>query len=267
MNNRDIINTIGFMLMIFIIVIIYFFKYNSNMVDKSIENKIWYKYDYNTGYYEKIILKDKKIEYYRPSKLNDLNDFDICEKYTFDKKNYEFNLDCKKEIKINKIEPKKISLTIDNKEKKFFIEPEESLYNEFELYFNKSVIEYNKSKEQALDYIKINEQKLYEVLKNNEYSKIIIKGDKCTSIDCSLSYEIIEKWISKTENIYYYDTKDINDNVLKYFNKIDSELPIDINYYNDIYPKVIISNNNKIIDTYNIRCNGFDCSEYFENEF
>ena len=267
MNNRDIINTIGFMLMILIIVIIYFFRYNSNKLDENILNKTWYRYDYNTGYYEKIIFKNNRIDYYRPSKINDLSDYDICDKYTFDKKNYIFNLNCNKKIKINKVDLKKVLLSIDNREKEFYLNPEDSLYNEFESYFDKSIIEYNKSKIQALDYIKINEEKLYEVLNGKEYSKIVFMGDKCSSVDCSLSFDVIEKWINKTENVYYYDIKDINEKLLVYLNKMDSELKNDINYYNNIYPRVIIVNNNKVIDNYNIKCNGFNCSDYYNNEF
>ena len=120
---------------------------------------------------------------------------------------------------------------------------------------------------QAKDFIKINEAKLFEIIKNNEYSKIVFIGNKCSSIDCILVLDVMEKWISTTENVYYFDINDMNDKVIKKLNEIDKSLGLTIDYYDNIYPKVIISNNNKIVDKYDVICSGFNCKKYYSNEF
>ena len=61
MKNRDIINIIGFMIILLVIVVMYFFRYKSNTIDEDIMNKTWYRYDYTTGYYEKIVFNTTKL--------------------------------------------------------------------------------------------------------------------------------------------------------------------------------------------------------------
>ena len=58
MNNRDIVNTIGFMIMVLIIVIMYFFRYCFISIPEEIKNNDWYHYNISNGYYEKININD-----------------------------------------------------------------------------------------------------------------------------------------------------------------------------------------------------------------
>ena len=74
------------------------------------------------------------------------------------------------------------------------------------------------------------------------------------------------KWISKSENVYYYNAENLDNNLIKKLNKIDNSFEDNIDYYNDIYPKIIITNNNKVVDSYSIKCSGFNCKEYFSSE-
>ena len=267
MNNRDIVNTIGFMVMILIIVIMYFFRYSSNTIPEDIINKNWYKYNYKTGYYEIFNISKKEFKYYRPSNVNELTDYDICKKYSYDKKNNQINLDCEKSIKIVSYNKNKLLLLVDGIENLYFSNYEDSLNYEFESYYGLSVTEYKKEKSQVTDLIKINENKLYEVIKSNEYSKIVFIGDKCTSIDCVLALDVMEKLINKTENIYFYESNLLNYKTLYNLNRINNSLSNNIDFYNEIYPKVIITYNGKVIDKYNINCTGFKCTKYYENEF
>ena len=260
-------NTIGFMIMVLIIVIMYFFRYCFISIPEEIMNNDWYHYNISNGYYEKININDNNVKYYRPSNIKDLNDYDICSKYNYDKKNNSINMDCNKSIKIIDYSNDSLSLKIDKKEEMFFKNVESSLNHEFKTYYGKSLVEYKKEKEQAKDLIKINEVKLFEVIKQDEYSKIVFLGDKCTSIDCVLSLDVMEKWITKTENVYFFDSNNMNNNTILKLNKTNNILENNINFYNGIYPRVIITKNNKIVDQYEIKCKGFNCSAYFENEF
>ncbi len=267
MNNKDFVNIVGFSVMILVIIAMYFFRYAFLSVPENIMNENWYHYNILTGNYEKIVFSNNKVEYYRPSNIKDLNEYDICKKYNYDKKNSIINLDCNKSIKISKFDDNILKLLIDKKEQVFFKNIDETLNYEFNSYFGKSLTEYKNEKEQAKEYISINEKKLFEVLKQDEFSKIIFIGNKCSSIDCVLTLDIMEKLISKTENVYFYNSDLITDDTIKKLLVIDKSLESNISFYNGLYPRVIISKNNKIIDQYEIKCKGFNCSSYFNNEF
>ena len=106
-----------------------------------------------------------------------------------------------------------------------------------------------------------------EVIIGEDYSKIVFIGNKCTSVDCVLGLDVMEKWISTTENVYYYDVNDLNRDLLNRLNRIDSSLETKYDFYNDIYPLVVIFNSGKLIEKYYINCDGFNCSKYYKNEF
>ena len=268
MKNKKIYLYYILVIMIFIIVlmIINIFKYNYLSIDKKIQNKTWYRYNYTNGLYESLYLKDGTIEYFKPTATNNTNSLDNCTKYTFNKKNNTLELNCNKKIKINDYKEDYLSLDFDGKNEKFFSNIEESLNYEFEVYFQKSITDYKKEKNQVTAISKINENKLYEVIKNKEYSKVVFIGNKCTSIDCTLILDIMEKWISTNENIYYFDVNDINNNVINNLNKINN-LDITYNYFDSSYPRIIVFNNNKVVDKYEVKCTGFNCNKYYKNEF
>ena len=267
MNNRDIVNTIGFMIMILIIVIMYFFRYNSNIISKDITEIEWYRYNYRTGEYEKLLLKENEFKYYRPSNVNELSEYDICKNYTYDKKNNELNLDCNKSLRIISHDDRKLVISLNKEEKVFFKDFNESLNYEFETYYGKSMIEYKKDKSQVSELIEINQNKLLGEIKNSDYSKIVFIGDKCSSVDCILALDVLEKWIVKTKNVYFFNSNNMDKKLLLTLNKINSSFQNNIDFYNDIYPKVLITSNSKIIDKYSIKCRGFNCTKYYENEF
>ena len=57
-----------------------------------------------------------------------------------------------------------------------------------------SITEYKNSNYYMTDIIKIDENKLKKVYSSNKYSKIVFMGNKCTSIDCVLFLDTLEKW-------------------------------------------------------------------------
>ena len=175
-------------------------------------------------------------------------------------------LDCNKEVKIDSYDSNSLTLDFDGKNEKYFTNIEDSLNYEFEKYFEKSIVEYKKERSQVTEFSKINQNKLIEVLKDDEYSKIVFISDKCTAIDCVLVLDIMEKWVSTNENIYYYDVNYLSTGMINYINSI-SVNKVDYSYYKDIYPKVIVSKNNNIIDMYEVKCTGFNCTKYYKNEF
>ena len=262
MKNKNIRNAIILIIVVILFVIFQFVRYSSREVDSKIYNKVWYKYNYNTGYYDVFKISNNQIEYYK-----DGEDYSNCSSYYYNKKENSLVLDCSKNIKILNVNNENINLLIDNKSKVFFDSLDETTNYEFESYFGKSIIEYKKEKLQAKDFIKINEDKLKEIINSENYSKVVFIGNECTSVDCALALDVMEKWISTTEDVYYFEVNDLNDKLLSYLNDLDNNLEDDIHYYNNIYPRVIISKKGKIIDSYELKCKGFNCNKYYKNEF
>lgn len=265
MKNKSIINVI--LLLIIVVIIVVFSRSKLNSIDDNIYDINWYHYNHNSGYYDVIKFTKDSVSYTRPMNINEVSSYDSCKKYYYDRKNNILSLDCKKQIKFVEVKDNKLTLEIEDRTITFFKNINDSLNYEFESYYGKSIVEFKKEKEQAKDFIKINSKRLNEVINSSEFSKVIFIGDKCTSVDCALGLDVMEKWISTTENVYYFDVKDLNKDLLNRFNKINSELETDINYYNNIQPLVLIFKENKLVDGYYINCNGFNCNKYYKNEF
>lgn len=265
MKNSRIIYLVVFVILVVLITIFSVLRYSTLSI-KDINNTKWYRYNYSNGLYETLEFKNTEVNFFKPTSTNNVNSLDNCTKYSFDKKNKTLILDCGKKIKINSYDKDYLSIEFDEKNEKFFSNIEDSLNYEFETYFEKSIVDFKKEKSQVTDISKINKAKLVEVLREDEYAKIIFIGDKCTSIDCVLILDIMEKWVSTNENIYYYDVSLIDSSIINYLNKISIN-KFDINYFNDIYPKVLVSKNNNIVDRYAVNCTGFNCTKYYKNEF
>jgi len=266
-NNKIIYYIFVFMIFIIVLMIINILKYNILSIDKKIQNITWYRYNYNNGLYETLYLKNGTIEYFKPTSTNNTNSLDNCTKYSYNKKNSTLKLNCNKTIKVVAYDKDFLSIDFDGKNEKFFTNIEDSLNYEFEVYFQKSMPEYRKEKNQVTEINKINEEKLYEVLSDNEYSKIIFIGNRCTTVECTLILDIMEKWISTNQNIYYYDVNELNDNIIDYLNKNNNTTKYSYDYFDTSYPKVIVSQFNSIVDGYDIQCTGFNCGKYYKNEF
>ena len=266
MKNKNIIYVYFVMLVVIILTLVNIFKYRQATIDNEISNKIWYRYNYTNGLYESIEFKNGSIDYFKPTGTNNTNSLDNCTKYTYDKRNNLIKLNCKKTIKILNSDNDSLSLEFDGKNEKFFRNIEDSINYEFETYFEKSIIDYKKERAQVTDFSKINQNKLFEVLKENEYSKIVFIGNKCTSIDCILVLDIMEKWVSTNENIYYFDVNNLNNNIINYLSNISNNT-YSYDSFDNTYPKILVSKNNKIIDEYDVKCTGFNCTKYYKNEF
>ena len=242
-------------------------KSNLSSIDERIFDVEWYHYNHNNGYYDIIKFTKDNVEFTKPMNVNEVSAYDGCKKYTYDRKNNLLSLDCKKQIKFIETSDNKILLEIDGKATSFFKNAEDSINYEFESYYGKNIVEFKKEKAQAKDFIKINSKKLNEVINSSDFSKIVFIGDRCTSVDCALGLDVMEKWISTTENVYFYDVNELNNDILNRLNGINNELKKDYNYYNNIYPLVLIFKESKLVDNYYINCNGFNCSKYYKNEF
>ena len=149
----------------------------------------------------------------------------------------------------------------------FFDSIEDSLNYEFKNYFGKSIIDYKEEKSQITEYSKITGEKFINLLKDNSYSKIVFMGNNCTSVDCILALDIMEKWVIKNSNVYFFDSNLIDSNLLLNASKVMKDISQDVNFYNGVYPKVLIVKKNKIVDSYDIKCKGFNCNNLYKNEF
>ncbi len=265
MKNKKIVYFVIVSLIIIALTVVSIFKYVSLSIN-TLSNTKWYRYNYTNGIYESLEFKDGIINYFKPTQTNNVNSLDNCTSYSYNKKNKSLKLNCDKEIKIVNYDNNSLSLEFDGKSEKFFSSIEDSLNYEFETYFEKSLVEYKNQRIQVTDFSKINKNKLIEVIRSDNYSKIVFIGDKCTSVDCTLILDIMEKWISTNENIYFFDVSDLDSYLINYFNNISIN-KFDYNYFNDIYPKVIVTKNNNIVDRYAVNCTGFNCTKYYKNEF
>ncbi len=261
MKNKEYSYILIVIVFLIILAIINFFVFGFDAINNIILNKEWYHYDYTTGYYDILKIDKDSINY---NSSNTKDNYENCYQYSFDKKKDIINLNCGKKIEIKKISNNSINLVIDGYDKVFFKNVDDSLNYEFKNYFGKTIVDYRDEKSQVTEYSKINSDKLLSIIKEDNYSKIIFMGNNCTSVDCVLALDVMEKWIIINSNVYYFDSNEINNDLLSKMEKIKSNLITDINFYNGIYPKVIIAKNGKLIDSYDIKCDGFNCNSLYK---
>lgn len=261
MNNRNIICIIGIFIIGIILTLLYIFKYDK--ISSDILDKNWYRYNYINGYYDVFNINEYKMSYYRPSSENYTNQYDKCGNYRYNKKKKTIILDCNKEIVIKSSDKDKLTLLIDGEKNVFYTNIDDSLNYEFNKFYGKSMSEYKKSESQVVDLIKLPINSLINTIREKEDAKIIFMGSKCSSVDCLASYDVIEKWLTVSTNTYYINSDELNINITTMLNKINNDFSKEINFYNEAYPKVIITNGGKIIDSYLIKCHGFNCSAFY----
>lgn len=250
------------MIVIILITLFVLNKYNKKSIENNILDNKWYSYDNTTGFYDIISFEDGKFLYNKSSSSSKDGVFDSCTKYYYNKFNRSISLDCGIVFEVENFGSSKMSLWVNDRKKTFFLEPNDSLNYEFENYYNYSISEYKKDKKQNTELIKIDTNRLIEVIKSKEYSTIVFMGDNCSSVDCVLFLDTLEKWISKKDNVYFIDTNNItNDDLIK-LNKLTNFINTDIEEYNDIYPLILEIKDNNLIDNYKFKCSGFNCLKY-----
>ncbi len=252
--------------MIFVIIVTIFVlsKYSSTSMDESLYNTIWYDYDIKTGYYNKFIIREKELDFYKSDNTHIQTLYDTCTRYSFDKRKGVYILDCNEKIRIDDIKEDSINIEINGKNYRYYSNPYDSLNYEFEKYFNHTISEYKIKMEQNIDFLKINYNRIIELINTKEEQKFIFLGDNCSSIDCTLFLDILEKWISTDDNIYYVNVKELSDDQLKKIGNKVKNFNLDRDYYNDVHPRIIVIKDSKIIEDYTITCSGFNCKKYFK---
>lgn len=259
MKNRLFVLFFSSIILTIIVCFFCLFKYSSNTLDEHLLNKKWYQYDNSTGYYNTFYMDGINLEYSLPGNTD--SEYDSCKKYNYNKSSNELSLDCNKKIQINEVGSNYIVLIIDSKKIKFFDNIDDSLNYEFESYHDKSISEYKNEMSRVSELIKINKSSFIDIFNSGDESRIIFYSDNCTSVDCVLSLDIIEKWISVSGNIHYIDINEFTDEDINAMNILNSDFSVDRNYYNGIYPRVIVIKNSDIINTYEIKCSGFNCDK------
>ena len=252
------------MLVIIIVTLFVLIKYLPTKIENRLLYKTWYKYENNTGYYSTIYFEENNFTYNKPSNTNVRGKYDYCSKYTYDKRKKVLNLNCGEKFVLDKVSDNKLVLIINDKKTVFYDTPEESLNYEFENYFNKSISEYKIEKKQNTEFIKINYERLVEVISEKENSTVIFFGSNCSSIECTLFLDVLEKWIATNEKVYYVDIEEFNDKEIENIGNKITNFNLNREYYNDIYPRIILFKDNKILDQYQIKCNGFNCTKYIK---
>ena len=264
MKNKRITYIIYIMLVIIIVTLFVLIKYLPVKVENRLLYKKWYKYDTSTGYYNMVYVENNKFTYNKPGNTNVRGKYDYCSKYTYDKSKKVFKLDCGEKITLDSVNDNKLVLIINDKKNVFYSTPEESLNYEFENYFNKSVSKYKTEKSQNIDFVKINYERLLEIISEKDNSTVIFLGSNCSSIECTLFLDVLEKWITINEKVYYVDVEKLTDQEIEKIGNIVPNFNKNREYYNDIYPRIILFKENRILDQYQIKCKGFNCTKYIK---
>lgn len=257
MKNRVMIYIFGSIILVIIVCFFCFYKYKNISLDANLLNKKWYQYDNSTGYYNTFYMNASSLSYVLPGKVN--SDFLNCKKYTFNKASNQLNLDCDKKIQINEISDEHIVLTIDSKKVKFFDNVDDSLNYEFESYYKQSISEYKNDMKRVSDLIKVNSKGFFEIIESGEKSKFIFYSNSCTTVDCALVLDLIEKLVN-IENIHYVNINEFSDAEFNKLISLSSDLSSDREYYDDIYPKVVVFENKELLENYELKCTGFSCT-------
>ena len=150
-----------------------------------------------------------------------------------------------------------MNVKIDKKEMDFYTDAQTSLNNEFQKYYELTISEYNEKNKQAKEIIKTDYNKLEEILNDKGHKNIIIlMGNECVNIECTLILNVIEKMMTQNENIYYIDVSDENKNK-QILNKLDN-----LDSFNMEYPLLYKVENGNITKEI-FKCEGFNCSKWY----
>lgn len=252
MKNKGLYILITILFIILVFCLLFYKKFTKYDIDKRLYNSIWYHYNYNDGTYSSIEFNGKQINYNNSS----ISNSDTCNKYDYNRKTNTFSLDCGISFEINEINDKNIVIAFKDKKEVYFNTIDESLNNEFKLYYSKTIDEAKKESNNVLDIIKVDYYKLNNYIDENNKTIFVFKGNKCTSIECFILNNVIEKWMSKSNNVFYINSESIKENVI--FNIINRE------EYDSNYPFIIEYDKNSIVNKFYIKCDGFNCEKYYD---
>lgn len=256
-SERNIVFLIMAMGMAIICILLYLTAFG-NVID-SIMYKNWYWYNSLTGTYEKIYFEKEKMTY-----STDNKEFDSCSKYKYNKNNYTISMDCNIDLKIEHSNDSCLIIKYKNNEKKFFTTTEETVNNEFKEYYSMSMTEYTDKNGFIKDLKKIKVEEIESLLKDEKKSIILLSGDNCNNVTCVTILSSLEKWISKSEDVYYFDSTDIKESDALKLNEVDKKFYKKPSEYNSSYPLVFIVGNNKLHKVETLNCKGLDCEKYDE---
>lgn len=231
-------------------------------MDSNILNKNWYRYDPKTGYYEVLNIKDDKLIYYYPESKKESEKYEKCSSYRYNKKQKYLILNCLKKMEIKYSNKETLVLMVDDVEKQFYLDIDSSFNKEFSNFYRKSLSEFKRENSYILDLNRSSITKMKEEIKEQSPTVAVMSGDMCNNIECDLFLLSLEKWIVDSDRVFYIDTTNISEEEINYFNTLNSKLGTYKDYYNNSYPRILIFNNNELINQTLIKCNGLDCSKY-----
>lgn len=227
---------------------------SAQSLDKKIYGNEWYRFDGEKGYYITLEIKDGII------KSNGI-DFKDCKKYKYNEKNKVISFDCGKSFNLIGLNDNELVIKSDEAEVHYFSSIEDSFNYEFRKYFGKSENEFKDEYVQVKELISTDFSSLLSAFKESKAIGIFY-GSNCSNIECFIFDKTLEKLIVKSANIYTYNTNNMGKNQINALYNLSGELDGDKNFYNSSYPRVIIFDNGKLVKSFLVECNGFDCSKY-----
>lgn len=186
-----------FLIVVFTLLGVIGMGYEKIELPDNILNKVYYKYNNLTGFYDSIKFTSKKVTY-----EGEELDLEGCSEYQYTSLNGIVKFSCGHALKIISGTSEVLAITMNNNNYYFFTSKENSFEYQFREKFNMTYSEYkntslNKEKE-------ITEEKLNELIDSLTTSYVYINTDKC-DYTCAL----VEDKLNTLDNSYYINIDNI----------------------------------------------------------
>ncbi len=229
-----------------------------DLPDKDILDVELFRYNIKTGKYEILKITKEKIEYDGTSL-----DFNNCNNYTYNLATGILKLDCGKAFRIIGKVNNSVVFKIDNENVFFYPNKEDSYNGEFQRYFQTTKENYTLEGITKINYLKLDYNKLLEILNSNNISYIYIKSNKCTDV-CNL-YNNIYSSNNTQNNRYYLELDTLSEEELNNLEIINKPLRDLLNIETN-YPYILEVQNNNIVRNFEVKVDGFDFTNYITFE-
>lgn len=227
-----------------------------DLPEKDILNKELYLYNAENGNYETLKITKEELTY-----TGTTLDLTNCKKYTYSTGTGILKLDCNKAIRIIGQVGNSYVFKINNNNVFFYHTKEESYNGEFQRTFNTTKENYVTEGITKITPLKLDYNKLLQILSQQAKSYIYVKNKNCTEI-CNI-YNNIFSSENEQSNKYYLEIDGLSEENLNNLNSISKPFK-DLIGNETEYPLIIIIENGNIISNYEVQVNGLDFKDYFD---
>ena len=221
---------------------------------KEIYEDEWYSFNVFDGSYSVIDIDKKNII------LKNVDKFDGCTKYNYNEKFEVFEFNCGKSIEYLNFRDNELILKYNGEEKHYFKDAEEAYNYEFNKYYGISVSDFIDENSHVKSLRLIDYDTLIGYIKDSNFV-LLSYGNNCINNECIIFDKTLEKLFVKSPFVYTFDSSNLTEKQLLSLSKIDN-LSNEKEFYNGDNPRVLVFEDGRMIETFLIECDGFDCSKY-----